>query len=295
MRWTFLPVIFLIMLPLVRVQTQPAEPLVQIQIESEFPTAYGLAWSPDGEILAVSAGGEIIFYNSTLDEVLHRWIIKSGALNASWSPDGKQIAVVSGYRNHNVIIGNWDAAERKIVSERVLKGASNQDQYVVSWSLDGAQLATLGDDRKAEIQFWDMETEKPTTYVELPYANPLRSLIWNAENMVLTGAGIEEQSDVSLFSIDIASGEVLQSVVLPPKTAAFDMLAEPSSLAAVNEAGWVRITKAENQQPLLEFQSVSEATAIAWRPAGDQLAVLGYKGALELWDTTFLTSEDSTS
>ena len=237
MRWTFLPVMLLIMLPLAHIQTQSAEPLIQIQIESQFPTAYGLAWSPDGEILAVSAGGEIIFYNSTLDEVLHRWVIKRGALNASWSPDGKQIAVVSGFRNHDVIIGNWDTAERNIISERVLKGAPDQDQYVVSWSLDGAQLATLADDRKVEIQFWDMETEKPTTHLEVPYANPLRSLIWNAESKVLTGAGIAEHADISLFSIDIASGDVLQGFVLPQTTAAFDTLAGQSLLAAVNEDG----------------------------------------------------------
>jgi WD40 repeat protein len=295
MRWTFLSVILLFMLPLAHVQTQSAEPLVQIQIESQFPTAYGLAWSPNGEILAVSAGGEMIFYNSTLDEVLHRWAIKKGALNASWSPDGKQIAVVSGFRNHDVIVGNWDAAERNIASERVLKGASDQDQYVVSWSLDGTQLATLADDRKAEIQFWDMESEKLTTHLELPYANPLRSLIWDTESMVLTGAGIAENADLSLFSIDSASAEAVQGFVLPQKTAAFDRLAEQSSLASVNEDGWVRITNMENQQTLFEFQSVTEPTAIAWRPAGDQLAVLSYHGALELWDTTFLTSEDSTS
>ena len=139
-----------------------------------------------------------------------------------------------------------------------------------------------------------METEKPTTHLELSYANPLRSLLWNAESMVLTGAGIVKQSDVSLFSIDSASGEVAQGVALPQKTAAFDMLAEPLSLAAVNEDGSVRITNAENQQTLFEFQSVTEPTAIAWRPTGDKLAVLGYQGVLQLWDTTFLTNEELT-
>jgi WD40 repeat protein len=295
MRWTFLPVILLAMLPLTYFQNQSTEPLAQIQIESQFPTAYGLAWSPDGEILAVSAGGEIIFYNSTLDEVHYRWVIKTGALNTSWDPDGEQIAVVSGFRNPNVIIGDWDAAARAIVSERILKGAADQDQYVVSWSLDGQQLATLADDRLVEIQLWDMETEKPTTDLEISYANPLRSLIWDAESMLLTGAGIAEEPDMSLFSVDIASGEVLQHFVLPQKTAAFDMLAEPSSLAVVNEDGWVRITKTENQKTLFEFQSVSEPTAIAWTPAGDKVAVLGYHGALELWDTNFVISEESTS
>lgn len=295
MRWTFLPVMLLMVLPLAHIQAQATEPLVQLQIESEFPTAYGLAWSPDGEILAVSAGGEIIFYNSTLDEVLSRWGIKKGALNASWSPDGTQIAVVSGFRNHDVTIGTWDAAEHTIVSERVLKGASNQDQYMVSWSLDGAQLATLADDRKTEIQFWDMETEKPTTHVELPYANPLRSLIWNAESTELSGGGSAESSDVTLFTIDIASGEELQSAVLPQKTAVFDLLAEPAALASITEDGWVTITEAENEQPLFEFQSVTEPVAIAWKPGGDQLAILGYEGALELWDTSFIASEDSTS
>lgn len=295
MRWTFLPVILLMMLPLAQVQTRSAEPLVHIQIESQFPTAYGLTWSPDGEILAVSAGGEIIFYNSTLDEVLHRWVIKSGALNASWSPDGKQMAVVSGFRNHDVLIGNWDVAEHSIVSERVLKGPRDQDQYVVSWSRDAAQLATLADDRQAEIQFWDMETGEPTTHLELDYANPLRSLLWDAENSVLTGAGVVEDPDIALFSVDIASGDVLQSLVLPETTAAFDVLAEPLSFAAINADGWVRITDAENRQTLFEFQSVAEPTALVWSPAGDQLAVLGYHGELELWDTTFLTSEASTS
>lgn len=294
MRQIWVLLAFLLFIPAFHDDSQQIEVIAETQVESVTGTAYGLAWSPDGQILAVSAGAEVVFYDRALEEVLFRWAVKTGALSAGWSPDGEQIAVVSGFRNHNILVGDWDAENHTIGDTITLRGSSAQDQYLVSWSPDGAQLATLANDQVATIQFWDTNTGKPTTRVDLPYTVPLRALVWDEESSTLTGAGMLNDTGLVLFSTDPINGSDTQRLTLPETETVFDLSRDGLLLAMATQAGTMTVLDMVAETTLLQLESeIEEPVALAWTPEGDELAMLGYHGALKIWDTAALLSKES--
>ena len=107
-------------------------------VESAWRTtqgAKGLAWSPDGKLLAVSSSSGIYLYDpKTLNEV---HLIKTGVrvANVAFSPDGKLLASA----NWDKTVKLWDVASGQEV--RSLSGHTNNVMRV-AFSLDGKQLVS---------------------------------------------------------------------------------------------------------------------------------------------------------
>lgn len=113
---------------------------------------YGITWSPDGRMLALSGEGTSIWLVNVEDcGSLRQLEGHEGVVGAvAWSPDGRMLA--SGSNDKTVRL--WEI--RGAVS-KVLEG--HQDNVItVAWSPDGTMLASGSTDRKTIL--WDVKRQQ---------------------------------------------------------------------------------------------------------------------------------------
>ena len=159
---------------------------------------YGIAWSPDGQVLA-SAGEEkkIFLWNpmqcSSLDQLEgHTDVVSSVA----WSPDSRMLA--SGSNDNTVRI--WDINSRTL--RHTLEG--HLDNIVsVSWSIDGQVLASGSCDWR--IIIWDVVTGKQIKILD-KHTQPVNSVAWSPDGHMLacgSGDGTISLWDVGTYDLNL--------------------------------------------------------------------------------------------
>ena len=122
-----------------------------------------VTFHPDGTWITVSCtNGKIYIYNiassepelvKTVDGIIRGLEADSETSSrAIWHPDGRAFAAATATRDIQVV--SRDDAER----QRMFTGGHMGDVTTLSWSPNGALLATAGADRK--IILWETKTQK---------------------------------------------------------------------------------------------------------------------------------------
>jgi WD40 repeat protein len=113
-----------------------------------------IAWSPDGQMLAIVSVDDTIDICDTV-QGKRIWKLEgrhSGNIHSiAWSPDGTMLASGS----HDTTIGIWNIKTGKFY--RRLKGHSNA-VWNLKWSPDGETLASRS--RDSTIRLWNTKTWK---------------------------------------------------------------------------------------------------------------------------------------
>ncbi|MBI5957268.1 MAG: WD40 repeat domain-containing protein [Chloroflexi bacterium] len=294
---------FVLLCSVLPVQAQE-DPVISAPVDSRTGTAYSLEWSPNGDVLAVGSGYEIMIYPADLGAPL--LVIEAGEIvNITWSADGTRLVSAGGYRNPEIRLWAWDSDTNTLTPAAALDGNDpalgadlrSRNQYVVAWSSQDL-LASMADDRIMRVQVWDPLAAEFKSGFEVLYTFPLRELVWNANGTALIGAGQRpnEESFV-LISMDL-EGNVTELLDLPEDTAAFTLSPDQTQIALIANGGLVTILDLVSGDNVLSFQSgVTEPVGLSWHPDGDRLALLNYKvedndNALEIWDISAI-NEDS--
>ena len=106
---------------------------------TRLPVIPGLAFSPDGSLLAVAGFHEVLLWKSDASELVGRLVGLSERIESlSFSPDGKKLAVTGGRPARMGEIQIWDMAKRKLALSLPI---TNDTVYGVSWSPDGTKVA----------------------------------------------------------------------------------------------------------------------------------------------------------
>lgn len=252
----------------------------EIKLETQTGTAYTLAWSPDGETLAVASGGEITLLSADLQESLTIFRPEGGALGVTWNPDMTHLATVNGFRNPTITVWNLDKAAAELTIAQEIQ--ADTDQYGVSWSPDGKMLATLAGDSNSVIQIWGTAQWKNVTF-DLPYTKPRRALHWSADSSTVYGAG-EAEGQMIVFALNVTDGTVHEmGKYRLVEAELFDIAPDASQIAISDPRGVVQIYDIASGQVLAGIKSVAQPVDIAWNPRSQTLAILDYKATLQLW------------
>ena len=246
-----------------------------------------LAYSPDGELIAVMGAIGIWLYDAeTLTEV---GMITHGASTIAFSPDGRTLA--SGHRDRTIYL--WDVSTQQQIGSLTLpsKGVT-----ALTYSLDGHTLAVgFG---YGEITLWDMRTQRQTALLDTA-SKFVWTLAFSPDGQLLASGGYEDPT-ISLWDVQTQTligsfdGHTRDVRILNSSVSAVAFSPDGKNLASGSSIdGTVRLWDVASRAQIallleLETNDLEGINSVAFSPNGTILASASDDSIIRMWDTRTL-------
>lgn len=232
------------------------------------PPVGSLAYSPDGNLLAVGLYGEVLLLDSKSGDIRHKLGEQTRRVTAlAWTRDGKRLAVASGLAGKSGEIRVYEMSENPPKVSPVITGHSDII-YALDFSTDGTRLASTGYDRL--IKIWDAKTLAESATLK-DHSDTVYGLQFQPNGTLLASAGADRA--VKLW--DTKTGKRLYT--LSDATDGVNCLAwapDGKHLAAAGADKSIRVWKIDpeggklvhsvfaHNQPILKLQYSQDGTSL---------------------------------
>lgn len=270
-------------------------------------TVYDIAWSPDGQELALASGKNIYVYNASTYQKVKNLEVSTGANAVSFSPDGNLVA--AGLNDGTILI--WDFLDGKLLHQMshlpnvrcltfspdgttLASGADDSKVRIwnvsdgkllqtfdshkdtirsISFSPDGAILATGSDDKTAKL--WMIATGQ-VIYTLAKHTDKVNSAVFSLDGATL----VTGSSDGKIFFWDIHSGEH-RTISIEPKGSIYNLAFSPdgTTLASTSQDGLLNFWDYSSESLL---HSVECDRKLMFSPDGSMLACLFWNGTVQI-------------
>ena len=136
--------------------TNDSPPRAEDTISADRPPVYegrplitAMAFSPDGEYLAIGGYREVLIHQADGKKLVSRLVGQSQRIESlAFSPDGKTLAAVGGSPGRFGEIQLWDVENKKLKLSTFI---TNDTVFGASWSMDGKSLAVGAADNSTRV------------------------------------------------------------------------------------------------------------------------------------------------
>ena len=310
-------VMVFVALPVAPISAQDSDPYSSDQTLGR-GLVRSVAWSPDGEILAVGGALGIWLYTPEFEDIGRMTGHTKAVYGMAFSPDGSQIASVS----HDMTVRVWDIesqTERHTMeghTDLVVAVAWNPDGKTVvsgsydgtirqwnpdtgealgvlgehddwvddlAFSADGSQLASVGHDGMLKV--WDVSNAAASgdlLWEQLAHEGGAQAVTWALKDGTIASAGRNGQ--IKWWETDGS----LKDTMDVHSDVIYDIDPKPDTLL-LGTASWDGTATHWHLYPLPEVLHVMRTHTgrvhrAAWRPDGSRLATLGWDDTVRMWD-----------
>jgi WD40 repeat protein len=299
----------------------PTAPPSPTEVKSENGTINQVAWSPDGELLAVAGSEGVYLYRAETLEKLTA--LDSGAVSVAFSPrDGGQTLAIAQAETVELwdVSGVLQTGELKLQRKLIGKSQINQ----ITFSPDGQTLAAASEDTR--VQVWDVTTGDALRALE-GLTGPVTSVAFSPDGGSLAAGALTDCAANVVFSVwNVETGEVLpisggvpstvMSVAFNPTgqqialggvwglqlldintSETWDLPGHTASITSVvyspdgklfasgSEDQTIRLWDTQSQESLHVLEGHTDTvSSVAFRPDGEELASGSYDGTVQFWE-----------
>lgn len=206
----------------------------------------GLAWSPDGSMLAMSANQSAQIWDVNTGRRLATLQGHTSTVYwVAWSPDGRMLATASLDRTVRL----WDTRQHSMLT--ILQDTANPNLMItVAWSPDSRTLAA--GDANGFVYLWEASTGKH-----------LRT--WNDPPLQIPSTTTGGRLYYAVYGLGWSP--------------------DGQYIAANRYDGLLRIWNAQTGKRAALLQTLQGPNGLAWSPDGRMLSVGTDNGTIQLWDT----------